>query len=90
MDEKPLENLYSEWATMDYKLFNFFNATFWQKLEKIDDLDLKVQSYSNFVHTVYDFCSTAKIFFPMAFRSTSASPLENPASFWERSITCSW
>ena len=28
-------------------------------------------------------------FFPMALRSLSASPLVNPASFWERSITCS-
>ena len=29
-------------------------------------------------------------FFPMAFRRLSASPLEKPASFWDKSMTCSW
>ena len=88
VDDKSLEKMYSEWATMDYKLFNFFNLTFWQKVTEIENLDQKVESYSNVVKSVYDYCSNSG-------NSTNASDViaedssfvvEPESNYWKESF----
>ncbi|XP_075251813.1 galactose-3-O-sulfotransferase 2-like [Convolutriloba macropyga] len=55
--EKRREEIYRSWASLDYKLFDTFNKTFWRKIGKINNFQEKIASYREIADKVGQFCN---------------------------------
>ncbi len=92
INEEPLEYLYRQWATLDYKMYNLFNQSFWRKVNKIEKIEQKVESYSKVIKAVYNFCSKKqrrKSFTNQSDESKKVFSVNSESNYWKETFSIS-
>ena len=72
------EEKYKKWATLDYKLFNKFNKTFWLKVRSIKNFEEKLESYQSILNRVSLFCRKNT--------KSSALTISESENYWKESF----
>ncbi|XP_078692303.1 galactosylceramide sulfotransferase-like [Branchiostoma floridae x Branchiostoma belcheri] len=65
-DNATLVGLHRQWSNVDYQLYDYFNATLWQKIqEEDDDFHQEVRHFENVLQSMTTYCTKAIIKVPV-------------------------